>query len=202
MLCRASLPVARGQASVKQQTGRPRPGGASDPPPRRLNTTFTTRRCDRRGGEAPMSGVADVGLGNRLRSRAVYIHSRGSRLFLGCTPTRNGREVTVEEVEALTSAGFEIVEINMREGAPLCAALATVPVGETPPDSDPWRPQAALISSEPRAQRKITGRSGLTVSIESVHKRERGRTQAGLSESAARSPRQRERLQRCHCHDS
>jgi hypothetical protein len=58
-------------------------------------------------------------------------------LFLGRTPERHWREVTVEEVEALTSAGFEIVEINMREGTPLCAALATVPAGETPPDLGP-----------------------------------------------------------------
>ncbi len=98
-----------------------------------------------------MSGIADIGLGNRSRSRAVFIHSRGSRLFLGRTPERNGREVTVGEVEALTSAGFEIVEINMREGAPLYAALATVPAGETPPDLGPWLPQTASTCLEPRA---------------------------------------------------
>jgi hypothetical protein len=98
-----------------------------------------------------MSGIADVGLGNRPRSRAVFIHSRGSRVFLGRTPERTGREVTVEKVEALTSAGFEIVEINMREGTPLCAALATVPAGETPPDLGPWLPQAASTHFEPRA---------------------------------------------------
>jgi hypothetical protein len=72
-------------------------------------------------------------------------------LFFGRTPERGGREVTVEEVEALTSAGFEIVEINMKEGAPLCAALATVLAGETPPDLRPWLPQAASTYLEPRA---------------------------------------------------
>ena len=72
-------------------------------------------------------------------------------MFLGRTPERTGREVTVEEVEALTSAGFEIVEINMREGTPLCAALATVPAGETPPDLGPWLPHAASTCLEPRA---------------------------------------------------
>jgi hypothetical protein len=97
-----------------------------------------------------MSGIADVGLGNRPRSCAVFIHSRGSRLFLGRTPERNGREVMADEVEALTSAGFEIVEINMKEGAPLCAALATVPAGETLPDLRPWLPQAASTCLEPR----------------------------------------------------
>jgi hypothetical protein len=76
-----------------------------------------------------MPGSADVGLGNHPRSRAVFIHSRASRLFLGRTLERNEREVTVEEVEALASAGFEIVEVNMREGAPLCAALAVVQEG-------------------------------------------------------------------------
>ncbi|HVN31014.1 MAG TPA: hypothetical protein VMT45_03425 [Thermoanaerobaculaceae bacterium] len=76
-----------------------------------------------------MPGSADVGLGNHPRSRAVFIHSRGSQLFLGRTLERNEREVTVEEVEALTSAGFEIVEVNMKEGAPLCAALAVVQEG-------------------------------------------------------------------------
>jgi hypothetical protein len=59
-------------------------------------------------------------------------------LFLGRTLERNEREVTVEEVEALTSAGFEIVEVNMKEGAPLCAALATVPAAETTPDLGAW----------------------------------------------------------------
>jgi hypothetical protein len=99
-----------------------------------------------------MSGMLDGALGNRPRSRAVFIHSQGSRLFLGRTPERNEREVTVQEVEALTSAGFEIVETNMREGAPLCTALARVPADETPSDLGTWLPQAASTFVEPRVR--------------------------------------------------
>jgi hypothetical protein len=60
--------------------------------------------------------------------------------------------VTVQEVEALTSAGFEIVETNMREGAPLCTALARVPADETPSDLGTWLPQAASTFVEPRVR--------------------------------------------------
>jgi hypothetical protein len=111
-----------------------------------------------------MSGIADVGLANHPRSRAIFIHSRGSRLFLGRTPERNGREVTVEEIEALTSAGFEIVEINMKEGAPLCAALATVPAGEKASDVGTWLPRAASIWLEPRAPSVVGLHEGAWIS--------------------------------------
>ena len=86
----------------------------------------------------------------RWRSRVVFIHSRGSGLFLGGKPESREREVTVEEVEALTSAGFEIVEINMREGTPLCAALARVPSEKSSSNPRSQSPEATLTAFEPR----------------------------------------------------
>jgi hypothetical protein len=62
--------------------------------------------------------------GPRTQSQTVVIHWRGSRMFSGRSRESTARVLTVEEVEGLTSAGFEIVEVNSREGAPLCASLA------------------------------------------------------------------------------
>ena len=86
---------------------------------------------------------------NRLRSRAVFIHSRGRRMFLGYAAGSGGREVTAAEVEALVSAGFEIVQVDMREGAPLCAALAALPADAAVADPSSWLPQAAWTHLEP-----------------------------------------------------
>ena len=86
---------------------------------------------------------------NRLRSRAVFIHSRDRRMFLGYAAECGGREVTAEEVEALASAGFEIVQVDMREGAPLCAALAALPADVAMTDPSSWLPQAAWMHLEP-----------------------------------------------------
>jgi len=85
----------------------------------------------------------------RMRSRAVFIHSRDSRLFLGYGAECDGREVTAKEVEALASAGFEIVQVDMREGAPLCAALAALPPSARPTDRAARLPQAAWTRLEP-----------------------------------------------------
>ncbi len=60
------------------------------------------------------------------QNRAVFVHSAGSRRFLGPSGEEGGREVTVEEVEALAAAGFDIVEITTGSGQPLCAALAAL----------------------------------------------------------------------------
>ena len=90
-----------------------------------------------------------VAFDHRIRSRAVFIHSRGSRLFLGYGAACDGREVTAEEVEALASAGFEIVQVDMREGAPLCAALAALPASGTMIDPATWLPQAAWTHLDP-----------------------------------------------------
>jgi len=97
-----------------------------------------------------MPAMPDTDLVYRSRSRAVFLHSRGSRLFLGQRPESHGREVTMEQIEALISAGFEIVEINMREGAPLCTALARVPADEPRSDLRARPSQAALTCLEPR----------------------------------------------------
>jgi len=86
---------------------------------------------------------------HRARSRAVFVHSRGSRIFLGYTADGDGREVTAEEVEALASAGFEIVQVDMKEGAPLCAALAAVPEHRAMRDPSTLLPQAAWTHLEP-----------------------------------------------------
>jgi hypothetical protein len=74
-----------------------------------------------------MPHALEVAAAFNSRSRAVFVHSRGSRLFLGPAPERVERELAPKEVEALASAGFEIVEVNMREGTPLCATLASLP---------------------------------------------------------------------------
>jgi hypothetical protein len=79
----------------------------------------------------------------------VFIHSRGARLFLGPASERNEREVTAEEVEALASAGFEIIQVDMREGAPLCAALAGLPAAGAFLDLTAWLPQAVWTYLEP-----------------------------------------------------
>ncbi len=96
-----------------------------------------------------MNAMPDIDLDHRLRSRAVFVCSRGSRLFLGRTPESHEREVTMEQVESLISAGFEIVEINMRDGAPLCTALARVPADEPRSDPGAWPSRAALTCLEP-----------------------------------------------------
>jgi hypothetical protein len=57
------------------------------------------------------------------RTRMVFIHSRGPRRFFGRSPSESGPEATVDSVEALASAGFDIVEFNMSDGKPLCTAL-------------------------------------------------------------------------------
>lgn len=108
-----------------------------------------------------MSGMPYAALGSRPRSRAVFIQSRGSRLFLGRSLERNEQEVTLEEVEALTSAGFEIVEINMREGAPLCAALARVPADETRSDLSAWLSHAVSTNLKARASSVVGLLEGL-----------------------------------------
>ncbi len=74
----------------------------------------------------------------RVRSRAVFIHAQGHRLFLDHDAGFDGREVTASEVEALVSAGFEIVQVNMREGAPLCATLAAHPADSLGTDPARW----------------------------------------------------------------
>jgi hypothetical protein len=58
------------------------------------------------------------------RTRVVFVHSAGRRMFLGRASDGNAREVTLDEVETLASAGFDIVEVNKSDGEPLCAALA------------------------------------------------------------------------------
>jgi len=85
----------------------------------------------------------------RMRSRAVFIREQGSRMFLGYAAGCDGREVSAADVEALASAGFEIVQVNMKEGAPLCAALAAVPAGAPLRDPSTWLPQAAWTHLEP-----------------------------------------------------
>ena len=88
-------------------------------------------------------------LRGRLRSRAVFVHSHGGRLFLGYAATHERREVSAEEVEALASAGFEIVQVDMKEGAPLCAALAALPVASTTASPCGWFPREAWTYMEP-----------------------------------------------------
>ena len=79
----------------------------------------------------------------------MFIHSRDSRMFLGYAAACDGREVTAEDVEALASAGFEIVQVDMKEGAPLCAALAALPASPAVMDPSTWLPQAAWTHLEP-----------------------------------------------------
>ena len=78
-------------------------------------------------GGTPMAAEADHLSGFLSRDRVVVIHSRGLRRFFGRSPDENGQEVTVEEIEALTSVGFDIVEFNMSDGKPLCAAMSEAP---------------------------------------------------------------------------
>jgi hypothetical protein len=82
------------------------------------------------------------------RSRAVVIHSRGQRKLFGQPPDESGLEVMVEDLEALASAGFDIVEFNMADGKPLCAALMAVAIkapamyrNQTRPATFQTRPQ-------------------------------------------------------------
>jgi len=89
-----------------------------------------------------MSRLPGGAFGPCVRSRAVFVHSQGSRLFLGYDAECDGREVTPAEVEALASAGFEIVQVDMREGTPLCAALAAHPAGRGTNVLKRWLPQA------------------------------------------------------------
>ena len=96
-----------------------------------------------------MPQESEKALGQRLRGRAVFIHSRGSRWFLGHAAGCDEREVTAEEAEALVSAGFEIVQVDMKEGAPLCAALAAVPEHRAMRDPSTLLPQAAWTHLEP-----------------------------------------------------
>ena len=57
------------------------------------------------------------------RRRVVFVHFEGQRRFFGRSRHEHRREVTVTEIEALASAGFDIVEVNMCGGKPLCALL-------------------------------------------------------------------------------
>jgi hypothetical protein len=59
------------------------------------------------------------------RNRVVFVHSAGRRRFLGRSFDVNTREVTLDEVEALAAAGFDIVEVNASDGEPLCATLVS-----------------------------------------------------------------------------
>jgi hypothetical protein len=59
------------------------------------------------------------------RDRVVVVHTDGNRRFFGRSSAERGRELSVEEVEALVSAGFDIVEVKVGDGTPLCAALAS-----------------------------------------------------------------------------
>lgn len=97
-----------------------------------------------------MPRIPDAEFDCRWRSRIVFIHSRGAGLFLGRKPENHEREVTVAEVEALISAGFEIVEINIREETPLCTALARVRSDRPFPDLSAGLPEAALTAPQPR----------------------------------------------------
>jgi hypothetical protein len=63
-------------------------------------------------------------LGARSRQRLVFVHSEGRHRYFGRSRADRTREVTIADVAALTSAGFDIVEVNMHEGRPLCADLA------------------------------------------------------------------------------
>lgn len=72
------------------------------------------------------------------RQRVIFVCSDGSRRFFGRSHEEGGREVTIEEVEALVSAGFDIVEVNKSEGTPLCAALASPPATWTRSHGRDW----------------------------------------------------------------
>ena len=74
-----------------------------------------------------MATEPDLVYGFLSRNRVVFIHSLGPRKFLGRSAYERGPEVTVDDIEALTSAGFDIVESNMSDGKPLCAALTAAP---------------------------------------------------------------------------
>ncbi len=76
------------------------------------------------------------------QKRVAFVHSAGNRMFLGRSRDEGGREVTVEEVEALAAAGFDIVEVNMHEGKPLCAELGSA--REQWPHAYPQRHDARL----------------------------------------------------------
>ena len=72
------------------------------------------------------------------RKRVVFVCSDGYRRFFGRSHEEGGREVTIEEVEALVSAGFDIVEVNMSDAGPLCAALASPPATWTRSHGRDW----------------------------------------------------------------
>jgi hypothetical protein len=72
------------------------------------------------------------------RRRVVFVRSHGSRRFFGRSHEEGETEVTIEEVEALVSAGFDIVEVNMSDGRPLCAALASPPATWTRTHGRHW----------------------------------------------------------------
>ncbi len=82
----------------------------------------------------------------------MYICSRDARLFLILAAERDERderEVTTDEVEALVSAGFEVVQVDMREGAPLCATLAARPAGVALPNPGACLPSGSWARPEP-----------------------------------------------------
>jgi len=79
-----------------------------------------------------MATEPDFVSGFLSRNRVAFIHSRGQRKFFGRSADEGYPEVTVEDIEALASAGFDIVESNMSDGRPLCAALMAAPGGVLP----------------------------------------------------------------------
>ena len=86
-----------------------------------------------------MRGESTLLSGPLGRDRVVFVHSAGRRRFLGRSGGANAHEVTLEEVEALAAAGFDIVEVNRRDGAPLCAELVS-PQDRRPRGVAPRRP--------------------------------------------------------------
>jgi hypothetical protein len=88
-------------------------------------------------------------VGCQPRSRTVFIHSRSSRLFLGSMVECDEREVSAEEVEALASAGFDIVQVDMKEETPLCSGLASLHADVLLLDASTGVPSAEPASPEP-----------------------------------------------------
>jgi hypothetical protein len=87
-----------------------------------------------------MAAKPDPDSGPLSRNRMVFIHSRGERKFIGRSPSESAAEVKVEDIEALASAGFDIVEFNMSDGKPLCAALTAASSGAAAMHRNHFRP--------------------------------------------------------------
>jgi hypothetical protein len=60
---------------------------------------------------------------NAPPERVVFVHSEGQRRFFGRSRDERRGEATVAAIQALASAGFDIVEVDMREGRPLCTVM-------------------------------------------------------------------------------